>query len=329
MGNEIEFDMTKLLLPLTLVALLLQGCGGGSTPPPPPPAPQNLAPEITLIGTAEISVTIGEAFTDPGARATDDNDGNIDVVVTGSVNPDILGDYVLTYMATDSAGLTSRVDRVVTVASPTGEFILNSPTDKQFLAYLDAINALDPDGDEDGDGLTNSFEINALKLVVLPDVSDTDGDGRQDSEEDIDGDGLIALDEQSNQTNPLLSDTDTDGLNDKIEIDEGTDPLNPDSDGDSLGDNLELILGLDPLLEDTDSDGRIDSEERIFNYTETDIDSGFSLQASVAPPLFTSFNVATRPPEDHEALIPGLKSEILQFMDPSGAINSPSCMVLP
>jgi hypothetical protein len=43
---------------------------------------------ITLNGSASMSIVQGSTFTDPGATATDDRDGNITskIVVTGSVN---------------------------------------------------------------------------------------------------------------------------------------------------------------------------------------------------------------------------------------------------
>ena len=73
-------------------------------------------PVITLLGDAAIQITTDQTFNDPGATATDDTDGTIDVVVSGDVGSEP-GVYTLTYTATDSAGNSSEVTRSVTVVS--------------------------------------------------------------------------------------------------------------------------------------------------------------------------------------------------------------------
>ncbi|MHB8660338.1 MAG: immunoglobulin-like domain-containing protein [Minisyncoccota bacterium] len=85
-----------------------------------PPSTDRTPPVVTLIGEAAMQITVGNAFTDPGATATDDVDGNLTakIVVTGSVDTATAGLYTLTYSATDAAGNTSSVSRVVTVAAP-------------------------------------------------------------------------------------------------------------------------------------------------------------------------------------------------------------------
>ena len=66
-----------------------------------------VAPVITLKGNASMNVTLGDAFTDPGATATDDVDGDISakIVVAGNtVNVNKAGTYVITYNVKDAAG---------------------------------------------------------------------------------------------------------------------------------------------------------------------------------------------------------------------------------
>jgi len=80
--------------------------------------PANSPPEITLIGSPEVEVTVGTPFQDPGARATDKEDGDISsqIVVTGVVNYNLPGVYNLIYNVTDSGGRqASPVTRVVRV----------------------------------------------------------------------------------------------------------------------------------------------------------------------------------------------------------------------
>ncbi|MEI6767179.1 MAG: immunoglobulin-like domain-containing protein [Bacteroidota bacterium] len=54
-------------------------------------------------------------YTDPGATATDDTDGNLTPTVSGSVNMGSAGEYTLTYTATDAAGNKTDAVRKVTV----------------------------------------------------------------------------------------------------------------------------------------------------------------------------------------------------------------------
>ena len=78
-------------------------------------------PVVTLTGSAAMQLTVGAAFTDPGATATDNVDGNLTakIVETGSVNTAAAGSYTLTYSATDAAGNTGSASRLVTVVAPT------------------------------------------------------------------------------------------------------------------------------------------------------------------------------------------------------------------
>ena len=66
------------------------------------------APVITLLGDASITLEAGDDFTDAGATATDAVDGNqtltANIVVTGSVNTNAVGTYILTYNVSDESG---------------------------------------------------------------------------------------------------------------------------------------------------------------------------------------------------------------------------------
>lgn len=77
-------------------------------------------PTITLLGGANFELYVGDTFTDPGATATDDTDGDISssVVVSGSVDTATVGVYTLTYNVADAAGNhATEVIRTVTVNS--------------------------------------------------------------------------------------------------------------------------------------------------------------------------------------------------------------------
>ena len=80
----------------------------------------NVAPVITLIGDASISLTKGTAYTEQGATASDTEDGDISsaIVIGGdTVDTNTPGTYVVTYTVTDSDGNTTVATRSAQVFS--------------------------------------------------------------------------------------------------------------------------------------------------------------------------------------------------------------------
>lgn len=90
------------------------GAGGGHSS-------QNTYPIITLTGSAEITITKGDTYTDAGATASDTEDGGItaNIVKTGTVDTTTAGTYTISYNVTDSGGLqATTVTRTVIVENP-------------------------------------------------------------------------------------------------------------------------------------------------------------------------------------------------------------------
>jgi hypothetical protein len=80
-----------------------------------------------------------------------------------------------------------------------------------------------PDGDIDGDGVSN---INEYKLGYIPTSQDSLGNGMGDANQDSDGDGLANAVEQSTYlTDSSQADTDDDGVNDGKEVSDASDPI--------------------------------------------------------------------------------------------------------
>ena len=76
-------------------------------------------PVLTLTGANPLPAELGTAFTDPGATSN----GGETVSVSGTVNKDVIGDYTLTYSATDTAGNTGTITRNVQVRDNTAPVI--------------------------------------------------------------------------------------------------------------------------------------------------------------------------------------------------------------
>ena len=85
-------------------------------------------PVITLLGEDSIEITTEQTFSDPGATATDDTDGTVEVVVNGTVGSEP-GVYTLTYTATDAAGNSSQATRTVRVLAAQFDLFTASATE--------------------------------------------------------------------------------------------------------------------------------------------------------------------------------------------------------
>lgn len=160
-------------------------------------------------------------------------------------------------------------------------FMVNKDKDKYIIEYIDT----DGDGvidageymyetdiekeDTDNDGLTDYQEIYITNTD--PTVTNSVDTELNDSEVDIDGDGLSNIEELLLGSNPLKKDTDEDGLTDGDEKNKyDTDLLEKDTDKDGLYDGDEIVLGTNPNKYDTDGDGRRDGSEQFEQYIGED-----------------------------------------------------------
>jgi hypothetical protein len=76
-------------------------------------------PVITLIGPSTVSINIGDTYTESGATALDNADGDITdlIVITGSVDTATAGTYTINYNVADLSGnAAAQVTRTVLVA---------------------------------------------------------------------------------------------------------------------------------------------------------------------------------------------------------------------
>ena len=75
------------------------------------------APVITILGDDTEAIAVGSTYTDPGATALDNIDGVRNVDMSGLVDNTRIGNYTITYTASDVAGNVSTKTRNVVVAS--------------------------------------------------------------------------------------------------------------------------------------------------------------------------------------------------------------------
>lgn len=80
-------------------------------------------PVITLNGASTIDLQVGDTYTELGATATDNVDGDIsgNIVITGTVDTNTAGTYSKFYNVSDAAGnAATQVTRTINVTQPTG-----------------------------------------------------------------------------------------------------------------------------------------------------------------------------------------------------------------
>jgi hypothetical protein len=83
----------------------------------------SVSPEITLNGAASVDIPSGSAYSDAGATAVDNIDGDItaSIAVNNTVNTAAVGSYTVTYNVQDFAGNAAvQVTRTVNVTAAVG-----------------------------------------------------------------------------------------------------------------------------------------------------------------------------------------------------------------
>ena len=92
-----------------------------STPTPTPASVLDVeVPVVTLLGENRVELIAKNEYIEPGYKAEDVFDGDITdrVTITGTVDVNLGGTYVLTYEVTDNAGNQTRLTREVIVKQP-------------------------------------------------------------------------------------------------------------------------------------------------------------------------------------------------------------------
>ncbi|MDR3519414.1 MAG: DUF5011 domain-containing protein [Candidatus Pacebacteria bacterium] len=182
------------------VAMAEENDEGAIIPPTIPPIDNNppstdvTPPVITVLGDNPAVVVQYDTYTDAGATATDDVDGAINVVASGTVDTTTVGIYTITYTATDSSGNIATATRSVTVVasqsttnpppSPLSTFTIDKDTTltageynyENLLITNNAILTLQ--GDPTSSSAFKGVKINADNITIDPGSSiSADGEG--------------------------------------------------------------------------------------------------------------------------------------------------------
>jgi hypothetical protein len=85
------------------------------------------APVVTVTGDNPATTELGATYTDAGATATDAS-GPVEVVTSGTVDTNTVGEYTLTYTSTDASGNAGTATRTVNVVDTTNPVFTSSST---------------------------------------------------------------------------------------------------------------------------------------------------------------------------------------------------------
>ena len=110
-----------LTLLFTTTTLLFTGCKKDDE--------DEVPPVVTLNGNNPEYVQVGKTYTDAGATASDDIDGTLSAVASGTVNTSVVGTYTITYTATDSEGNVGTAARSVHVVNFDGVYSVSEQCD--------------------------------------------------------------------------------------------------------------------------------------------------------------------------------------------------------
>ena len=117
----------KLYLLAVLFTSLIISCSDDDPIPSPVVVtpevivPDTGAPTITLVGSSTINIEEGDSYTDAGASASDEVDGDISnsITTSGSVDASTPGTYTLIYSVSDAAGNSVELTRTIIVSVAT------------------------------------------------------------------------------------------------------------------------------------------------------------------------------------------------------------------
>jgi hypothetical protein len=110
-----NLSLSNIHLPNHMVTVVVTNLYGSVTNSATLAVVDTLPPVVTLLGTNLFHLVVGSAFVDPGATASDLCAGTVPVTVSGVVNTNAVGTYIVTYTTSDGNGNTNIATRTVIV----------------------------------------------------------------------------------------------------------------------------------------------------------------------------------------------------------------------
>ena len=148
-------------------------------------------PVIILQGNSTVSVEVFNSYTELGAIATDEYDGDLSssIIIAGTVDTSILGVYSIEYSVTDSHGNTASVTRTVVVIDSTPPVVNLNGATTIYLELGSTYTELGATATDNYDGdITSSIIIsgtvdtsNVGTYILLYNVSDSSGNTAETS----------------------------------------------------------------------------------------------------------------------------------------------------
>jgi len=141
-----------------LLLLLLSGCGDNNKTSRTQTTADVIAPVITLKGNKTVFISQNSLYVEPGFSAYDETDGTVNIVVTGEVDSSKVGNYILSYSASDKAGNEATLQRTVNVSAARSMFL-----------YIDDLHGEEPwisDGTVEGTHLLKDTDANLSTSAV-------------------------------------------------------------------------------------------------------------------------------------------------------------------
>ena len=129
-------------------------------------------PVIILQGNSTVSVEVFNSYTELGAIATDEFDGDLSssIIIAGTVNTSIIGVYSIVYSVTDSHGNTASVTRTVIVVDTTPPVIILNGDSTIYLELGSTYTEL-------GATATDNYDGNLSSEIFLSGSVDTSTEG--------------------------------------------------------------------------------------------------------------------------------------------------------
>jgi surface protein len=163
-------------------------------------------PVITLVGESTVTLEVGTTYTDEGASASDNYDGDItsNIVIVNNVDTSVVGTYTVTYNVSDSNGNEAEevtrtvqiVDTTVPVITLEGE---STVTLEVGTTYSDA-GAIASDN-YDGDITSNIVIVNNVDTSVVGtytvtyNVSDSNGNEAEEVTRTVNVESSLSVDD--------------------------------------------------------------------------------------------------------------------------------------